>query len=62
MLVDGEPGGAVNRIPPEGDARANLHVGGRAQKATLSKRELRDLRGARPGAAGSRASCSSAST
>jgi glutathione synthase len=40
VLIDGAPGGAVNRIPPAGDARANLHVGGRAQKATLSKRDL----------------------
>ena len=40
MLIDGEPGGAVNRIPPAGDARANLHVGGRAEKTTLSRRDL----------------------
>jgi glutathione synthase len=40
VLIEGEPGGAVNRIPPPGDARANLHVGGRAQKATLSRRDL----------------------
>jgi glutathione synthase len=30
ILVEGEPVGAVNRVPPEGEARANLHVGGRA--------------------------------
>jgi glutathione synthase len=40
VLIEGEPAGAVNRIPPPGDARANLHVGGRAQKATLSRRDL----------------------
>jgi glutathione synthase len=40
VLIDGEPAGAVNRVPPAGDARANLHVGGRAEKATLSKRDL----------------------
>jgi glutathione synthase len=39
ILVEGEPVGAVNRVPPEGEARANLHVGGRAQKTTLSDRE-----------------------
>jgi glutathione synthase len=39
VLIDGEPAGAVNRIPPAGDARANMHVGGRAEKATLSKRD-----------------------
>jgi glutathione synthase len=40
ILVEGEPLGAVNRVPPDGDARANLHVGGRAEKATLTKRDL----------------------
>jgi len=40
VLIEGAPAGAVNRLPPPGDARANLHVGGRAEKATLSKRDL----------------------
>ncbi len=39
ILVEGEPVGAVNRVPPEGEARANLHVGGRAQKTGLTARE-----------------------
>ncbi len=39
ILVEGEPVGAVNRVPPEGEARANLHVGGRAQKTALTPRE-----------------------
>jgi len=39
VLIDGEAAGAVNRIPPAGDARANLHVGGRAEKAALSRRD-----------------------
>ena len=39
ILIDGEPAGAVNRIPPAGDARANLHVGGRAVKAGLTARD-----------------------
>jgi len=39
ILVEGEPVGAVNRVPPAGEARANLHVGGRAEKATLTRRE-----------------------
>jgi glutathione synthase len=39
ILVDGEPVGAVLRVPPEGEARANLHVGGRAQKTVLTDRE-----------------------
>jgi glutathione synthase len=39
ILVDGEAAGAVMRVPPEGEFRANLHVGGRAQKTTLTERE-----------------------
>ena len=39
ILVDGEPVGAVARIPLKGDARANFHAGGGAQKTKLTKRE-----------------------
>jgi glutathione synthase len=39
ILVDGNPAGAVNRIPKEGEARSNLHVGGKAAKTQLTKRE-----------------------
>jgi glutathione synthase len=39
ILIDGVPAGAVNRVPPPGEARANLHVGGRAEKASLTARE-----------------------
>ncbi len=39
ILVEGEPVGAVNRVPAAGEARANLHVGGRAQKSGLTARE-----------------------
>ncbi|MBW4024195.1 MAG: glutathione synthase [Proteobacteria bacterium] len=39
ILVDGEPMGAVNRVPAAGDARSNMHVGGRAEKSTLTARE-----------------------
>ncbi|HLY44941.1 MAG TPA: glutathione synthase [Stellaceae bacterium] len=39
ILVEGEAVGAVNRVPPEGEARANLHVGGRAQQTQLTPRE-----------------------
>ena len=42
ILVDGEPVGAVLRVPPKGEARANLHVGGKAVKAKISRRE-RDI-------------------
>ena len=39
ILVDGEPIGAINRIPSQGEARANLHVGGRAEACTLSDKD-----------------------
>ncbi|HEY4134379.1 MAG TPA: glutathione synthase [Alphaproteobacteria bacterium] len=39
ILVDGVPAGAVSRIPAAGEARANLHVGGRAAKTKLTARE-----------------------
>ena len=39
ILVDGEPAGAVNRVPPAGEARANMHVGARPEKAGLSDRD-----------------------
>jgi len=37
--VDGEPRGAINRIPAAGEARANMHAGGKATKSTLTGRE-----------------------
>jgi glutathione synthase len=39
ILIDGRPAGALNRVPPEGEARANLHVGGRAERAELTRRD-----------------------
>ncbi len=39
ILVDGEPVGAVNRVPPEGEARANMHVGARPTKTALTARD-----------------------
>ena len=39
ILIDGEAAGAVNRVPPEGEARSNLHVGGQAVKSSLTRRE-----------------------
>ncbi len=39
ILIDGAPAGALNRVPPAGEARANLHVGGRAEAATLTRRD-----------------------
>jgi glutathione synthase len=39
ILVDGEPVGAINRVPALGETRSNLHVGGRAEKAELTARD-----------------------
>jgi glutathione synthase len=39
ILIDGKPAGAVNRVPAAEETRANLHVGGRAEKAQLTKRD-----------------------
>jgi glutathione synthase len=39
LLADGEPVGAVLRVPGEAEARGNLHVGGRPVKATIDARD-----------------------
>ncbi len=39
ILVDGEPVGAINRVPQEGEVRSNMHVGGKAMKSALTARE-----------------------
>ena len=39
LLVDGEPVGAVLRVPAEAETRGNLHVGGRAVKSTIDARD-----------------------
>jgi glutathione synthase len=39
ILVDGEPVGAINRIPAEGQVRSNLRVGGRAAAVELTARD-----------------------
>ncbi len=39
ILIDGKPAGAINRVPAEGEARSNMHVGGRAEQSKLTKRE-----------------------
>lgn len=39
ILVDGEPVGAINRVPAEGEARANMHVGGKAVQDVLTPRD-----------------------
>ena len=39
ILVDGKAVGAVNRVPAMGEARSNMHVGGRPEKTLLTARE-----------------------
>ena len=39
ILIDGEPVGAINRVPAEHDSRSNMYVGGRAEKTELTDRE-----------------------
>ena len=39
LLVDGEPVGAINRIPAEGQVRSNLARGGRAEAVELTARD-----------------------
>ncbi|HUW81016.1 MAG TPA: glutathione synthase [Acidocella sp.] len=40
ILIDGEPLGALNRVPAAGDSRSNIHAGGRPEAATLTPREV----------------------
>ena len=40
ILIDGEPVGAINRIPAKGAVRSNLHVGGTAAPVELTPRDL----------------------
>ncbi|MEL4068876.1 glutathione synthase [Ochrobactrum sp. GPK 3] len=39
ILIDGEPVGAINRVPSETDARSNMHAGGKAEQSKLTPRE-----------------------
>jgi len=39
ILIDGKAAGAVNRVPPKGEARANMHVGAIIEKTELTGRE-----------------------
>ena len=39
LLVDGEPVGAINRVPQKGQIRSNLAVGGRAEPVELGARD-----------------------
>ena len=44
ILVDGEPLGAVNRVPAENDIRSNMVRGGAAAATQFTDRELEILR------------------
>jgi len=39
ILLDGEPVGAINRVPAPHESRSNMHVGGRAEPTELTPRE-----------------------
>ena len=39
ILVDGEPVGAINRVPAANEVRSNMHVGGRPEKVELTERD-----------------------
>jgi glutathione synthase len=39
ILIDGKAAGAINRVPPPGEARANMHVGAVPEKIGLTARE-----------------------
>ena len=39
ILIDGEPIGAINRVPQKGETRSNMHVGGVATKDALTARD-----------------------
>lgn len=40
ILIDGEPVGAINRVPAAGETRSNMHVGGRPEKCDMDERDL----------------------
>jgi glutathione synthase len=48
ILIDGEPAGAINRVPAVGEARSNMHVGGRAEGSELTARDLEICRAIGP--------------
>jgi glutathione synthase len=39
ILVDGEPVGAINRVPAAGETRSNMHAGGRPEPVSLTDRD-----------------------
>lgn len=41
LIIDGEPIGAINRVPQSGQTRSNMHVGGVAEPSDLSDSDMR---------------------
>ena len=39
ILIDGKGVGAINRVPAEGEARSNMHVGGKPVKCEMTRRD-----------------------
>lgn len=39
ILIDGKPAGAINRIPAKGEARSNMHAGGKPTRWQMTPRE-----------------------
>jgi glutathione synthase len=40
ILIDGRAAGAINRVPAQGEVRANMHVGGRPLKTEITPSEM----------------------
>ncbi len=48
IVVDGEAIGALMRVPPEGEARGNLHVGGSPERANIDENDEAIIRAVAP--------------
>ena len=48
LIIDGEPIGAINRVPQKGETRSNMHVGGEARRTELTEDDLRICRAIGP--------------
>jgi glutathione synthase len=55
LLVDGQPVGAINRVPLKDQVRSNLRVGGTARSGRTDSARSRNLRRHRPDPEGARA-------
>jgi glutathione synthase len=48
IVLDGEPLGAIRRVPREDEHRGNIHVGGRVERAPVDARDREICRGMAP--------------